>query len=102
MNAQMKPASMFASLALAFATTATIHAQSGSPGAYTARAFTPAHGDLARSAGVPAELANEEYVDALARLVYYWGYPAIDVMTRTSQWETMKQGPGAVLGVFPG
>ena len=23
-------------------------------------------------------------------------------MTRTSQWETMKQGPGAVLGVFPG
>src|SRR5262249_31814179 len=64
--------------------------------------FTPAHGDLPRSAGVPAQIANDEYVEALARIVYYWGYPAIDVMTRTSQWELMKDGPGAVLGVFPG
>jgi hypothetical protein len=44
-----------------------------------AQAFKPAHGDLPRSAGVPAELANEKYVAALARIVYYWGYPAIDV-----------------------
>ena len=66
------------------------------------RAFTPAHPDLARSGGVPAQLANEEYIEALARLVYYWGYPSVDVMTRTSQWETMKQGPGTVLGIFPG
>jgi hypothetical protein len=69
---------------------------------YTARAFTPAHGDLPRSAGVPAQLANDEYVEALARIVYYWGYPAIDVMTRTSQWELMKEVPGAVVGVFRG
>jgi hypothetical protein len=55
------------------------------------RAFTPAHGDLARSGGIPAQLANEEYVEALAHIVYYWGYPAIDVMTRTGQWETLKQ-----------
>ena len=103
MNAQIKPKLMLAFLAVALAATATALAQTGPEVPYTTRAFTPAHGDLARSAGVPAQLANEEYVEALARLVYYWGYPAIDVMTRTSQWETLKQGPGgAVLGVFPG
>jgi hypothetical protein len=61
-----------------------VHAQTGPQAPYTARAFTPAHGDLARSGGVPAQLANVEYVEALARVVYYWGYPAVDVMTRTS------------------
>ena len=91
-----------AAILAAFAVTTAVHAQTNPQVPYTARAFTPAHGDLARSAGVPAQLANEEYVEALARVVYYWDYPAIDVMTRTSQWETMKQGPGAVLGVFPG
>src|SRR5215469_3271850 len=68
---------------------------------YTARAFTPAHSDLAQSAGVPAQLANEQYIEALARIVYYWAYPAIDVMTRTSQWEVMKAGAGTMAGVFP-
>jgi hypothetical protein len=43
---------------------------------------------------MPARLANEEYVEALARLVYYWAYPAIDVTSRTSMWELMKEGPG--------
>jgi hypothetical protein len=86
----------------AVATAIGVRAQTSPQAPYTARAFTPAHGDLARSGGVPAQLANEEYVEALARVVYYWGYPAVDVMTRTSQWETMKQGPGSVLGVFPG
>jgi hypothetical protein len=69
---------------------------------YAARAFTPAHGDLARSAGTPARLADEAYVEALSRIVYYWGYPAIDVLSRTGQWETMKDGPGVILGIFPG
>jgi hypothetical protein len=73
--------------------------QAGVP--YTARALAPAHGDLARSAGVPAQVANEQYIEALARVVYYWAYPAIDIMTRTSQWEVMKDGPGAMLGIFP-
>jgi len=100
-NAQMKPTSMLASLAVALAATAAV-AQTSPQAPYATRAFTPAHGDLPRSAGVPAQLANQEYVEALARLVYYWGYPAIDVMTRTGQWETLKQGPGTVLGVFPG
>jgi hypothetical protein len=59
---------------------------------YAARAFVPAHPDLARSAGVPAQLADEDYVEALARVVYYWGYPAVDLMSRTSQWQLMKDG----------
>jgi hypothetical protein len=47
-------------------------------------------------------LGNEAYVDALARLVYYWAYPAIDVTSRTSMWELMKDGPGLMFGVGPG
>ena len=53
---------------------------------YAARAFTPAHGDLPRSLGVPAQLANERYVEALARVVYYWGYPAVETFGRTNMW----------------
>jgi hypothetical protein len=70
---------------------------------YVVRAFTPVHPDLANAAGVPAKLANEAYVESLARIVYYWGYPAVDAFGRTSGWEVMKQsGPGATLGLFPG
>ena len=91
-----------ATIVAALAASGAVHAQTSSQEAYTVRAFTPAHGDLARSGGIPAQLANEDYVQALARIVYYWGYPAVDVMTRTGQWETMKQGPGVLLGLFPG
>lgn len=69
---------------------------------YVARAFQPAHPVLANGAGVPARLANERYVESLARLVYYWGYPAVDGFGRTSAWEVMKDGPGATMGLFPG
>jgi hypothetical protein len=69
---------------------------------YTARAFTPAHPDLQRSAGVPARLANEEYVSALARVVYYWAYPAVDQQGRHSMWDIMKAGPGLMFGLVPG
>ena len=68
----------------------------------TPHAFSPAHADLARSVGVPARLANEAYVEALARVVYYWAYPAVDIFGRTSMWETMKEGPGMLLGTAPG
>jgi hypothetical protein len=51
---------------------------------------------------VPARLANEEYVESLARIVYYWAYPAIDVTSRTSMWELMKEGPGLMFGIGPG
>ncbi|HZN81721.1 MAG TPA: hypothetical protein VFC01_18855 [Mycobacterium sp.] len=30
--------------------------------------FTPSHPDLANAAGVPARLANEKYVESLARI----------------------------------
>ncbi|WP_373875953.1 DUF1254 domain-containing protein [Methylobacterium soli] len=69
---------------------------------YPVRALTPAHADLARSAGVPALLANEDYVEALARVVYYWGYPAVDGFGRTNMWEIMKEKPGTMLGLLPG
>lgn len=68
---------------------------------YTARAFTPAHAGLADGAGVPAQLANEKYVESLARIVYYWGYPAVNTFGRTSGWSVMK-APGATMGLFPG
>ena len=70
---------------------------------YPVRAFTPAHPKLKNAAGVPATLANEAYVEALGRIVYYWGYPAVDAFGRTSGWELMKKsGPGATMGLFPG
>ncbi len=69
---------------------------------YLSEAFNPASPNLARSAAAPALLANEDYVEALARIVYYWAYPAIDVTSRTSMWELMKNGPGTMFGVGPG
>src|SRR5262245_109527 len=91
-------ATIFGALAIA----GVVRAEANPREPYTARAFSPADSDLPLSAGVPAQLANEAYIEDLARIVYYWGYPAVDVMTRTSQWQTMKDGPGTVLGVFPG
>src|SRR6476469_9608746 len=64
-------------------------------------AFTPVHPDLANAAGVSAQLANEKYVESLARIVYYWGYPAVDTFGRTSTWQLMNE-PGATMGPFPG
>jgi hypothetical protein len=80
-------------------------AQQGKPDIqvpYTALAFNPAHADLARSAGVPARLANEAYVEALARIVYYWGYAAVDQFGRHGMWEMLKSGPGLMFGILPG
>ena len=95
-------ASIIVSLAIGFVTATSLHAQNASDVPYVARAFNPAHADLPRSAGVPAQLANEDYVEALARVVYYWAYPAVDIFGRTSMWETMKNGPGMMLGTAPG
>lgn len=69
---------------------------------YVARQFNAAHPDLADSGGVAAELANQAYVEALAKIVFYWGYPAVDTFGRTSAWAVMKDGPGATMGLFPG
>jgi hypothetical protein len=89
---------LIVSLAVGLATASSAHAQNAPDVPYAARAFNPAHADLSRSAGVPARLANEEYVEALARVVYYWAYPAVDIFGRTSMWKTMKDGPGMMLG----
>ncbi len=64
-------------------------------------AFTPVHPDLENAAGVSAQLANEKYVESLARILYYWGYPAVDTFGRTSTWQLMNE-PGATMGLFPG
>jgi hypothetical protein len=58
-------ASLVVSLALALATASSADAQNASDVPYVARAFNPAHADLPRSAGMPAQLANEAYVEAL-------------------------------------
>ena len=73
-----------------------------SPTDSIAQSFTPAHAQLARSAGVPATLAAESYVEALARIVYYWGYPAVDTFGRTNMWEIMDGKTGLQLGLLPG
>ena len=81
----------------------TAKAKATSTVPYPVRAFTPAHPDLKNSGGVPAKLANEAYVESLGRIVYYWGYPAVDAFGRTSGWESMKKsGPGVTMGLFPG
>lgn len=68
-----------------------------------AAALNATHADLARSGGMPAELANEAYVEALARIVYYWAYPAVDVTNRTvSMWPMTEDGPGTMFGIAPG
>jgi hypothetical protein len=68
--------------------------------AYTARQLNPANPNLARSASVPAVLGYRAYVAALAKVIYYWGYPFVDITGRTSQWQVMKE-PGTLAGLVP-
>lgn len=71
--------------------------------AYLVRALTPANPGLANGAGVPARIANEHYVEALARVVYIWGHALVNTVGRTSTWALMEgHGPGAAMGLFPG
>ncbi len=67
---------------------------------YTARELFPVNPDLPRSASVPALVGYKAYVAALAKVVYYWGYPFVDVTGRTSQWQLMKE-PGTLAGLVP-
>ena len=68
---------------------------------HIAEGFTPAHADLPRSAGLPALLGSQSYVEALARVVYYWGYPGVETFARTNTWQIMQEDAGTMLGVFP-
>lgn len=78
--------------------------ESGDPtAAYPMRAFNPAHPNLKNGAGVPARIASEHYVEALARVVYVWGHALVNTVGRTSTWELMEgKGPGMAMGLFPG
>lgn len=67
---------------------------------YEVRQLNPAHPDLPDAAGVPARLASEAYVEALGRLLFYWGYPAVNTMGRTAAWDAVT-APGVSLGLFP-
>lgn len=67
---------------------------------YTARQLKPANPNLPRSASVPAVLGYRAYVAALAKVVYYWGYPFVDATGRTSQWQVMKDR-GSLAGLVP-
>ena len=49
---------------------------------------------------MPAALAYHGYAAALAKVVYYWGYPLVDVIGRTGQWQVMKE-PGLLTGLVP-
>ena len=60
----------------------------GSP--YVARQLQPSNTGLARSASVPATLGYPAYVAELAKNVYIWGYPVVDVAGRTNQWQVPR------------
>ena len=64
------------------------------------RGHSPPHGDLARSAGVTAQLADERYVEALACIVYYWG-PAVDIMAAHEPVGPDEEGAGRDARHFP-
>ena len=94
--------SALVSIAITLAAASAAYGQPAAEIPYPARAFNAAHSNLPRSAGRPAQIANDAYVEALSRVVFYWAYPAVDMFGRTSMWETMKDGPGMMLGTAPG
>jgi hypothetical protein len=51
---------------------------------------TPGLGPFGRRS---RSLANERYVKALARIVYYWGYPAVEA-SAVSGWRIRPFEPG--------
>jgi hypothetical protein len=50
-----------------------------------AQSFVPAHSDLPHAAGVAAQVRSEGYVEALARVVFYWAYPGVEAFDRTTR-----------------
>lgn len=67
-----------------------------------ARSFAPAHPDLPHAGGVAAQAGSESYVEALARVVFYWAYPGVDTFGRTNVWQIMAGQRGTMLGILPG
>jgi hypothetical protein len=66
-----------------------------------AKSFLPAHADLPHAAGVGAQVGSEGYVEALARVVFYWAYPGVDAFGRTNMWQIMAGQRGCMLGILP-
>ena len=62
-----------------------------------AESFRPARPDLPHAGGVAAQVASEEYVEALGRVVFYWAYPGVDTFGRTSMWQQMEGQRGTML-----
>jgi hypothetical protein len=60
-----------------------------------AQSFSPAHPDLSHAAGLAAQVGSESYVEALAREVFYWGYPGVDTFGRTNMWQIMDGRRGS-------
>jgi hypothetical protein len=67
-----------------------------------ALSFVPAHPDLPHSAGVPAQAGSDDFIEALARVVFYWAYPGVDTYGRTNVWQIMEGERGTLLGILPG
>jgi hypothetical protein len=74
----------------------------GLPGEQAALSFAPAHPDLPHAGGVAAQAGSESYVEALARVVFYWAYPGVDTFGRTNVWQIMAGQRGTMLGILPG
>jgi hypothetical protein len=66
-----------------------------------AQSFVPAHPDLPHAGGVAAQAGSESYVEALARVVFYWAYPGVDAFGRTNMWQIMAGQRGTMLGILP-
>lgn len=66
-----------------------------------ASSFVLAHPDLPHGAGLAAKVGSEEFVEALARVVFYWAYPGVDCYGRTNMWQIMKGQRGTMLGILP-
>ncbi len=71
-----------------------------SEASFQAAQFTPANPKLPRAESVPAQLSYQEFVSTLGKLVYYWGYPLVDVYGRTQPLSEVKQ-PGVFFGLIP-
>jgi hypothetical protein len=61
----------------------------------------PAHPDLPHAGGVAAQAGSESYIEALARVVFYWAYPGVDAFGRTNMWRIMADQRGSMLGILP-
>jgi hypothetical protein len=68
---------------------------------HAAASFVPAHPDLPHAGGVAAQAGSDSYVEALARVVFYWAYPGVDAFGRTNMWQIMAGQRGSMLGILP-